>query len=469
MVSKESMTEETALKNMDVSGRRVLVCGMARSGIAAAKLLAAKGARVTISDLKAEADFGDALSELRALGCRFALGKAPDDELAENDLLVISPGIAWATPFVQKALERGIEVIGELELGARLTRGALVAITGTNGKTTTTTLVGELFRATGRTTHVVGNIGYPITATAGTSKDDDVTVAEVSSYQCEGISRFHPKVGAVLNITEDHIARHGSMQVYIGMKRRIFARQTAQDVAVFNYDDATCREMAKGLAAHIAWFSRKERVPYGAYVEEGYIVLSLSEGPQRVCRTDEVRIPGPHNLENALAAVVIAGVMGVPCETMREVLRTFKGVEHRIETVRTLRGVTWINDSKGTNVDSTQKAIATMTAPTVLILGGSDKKVSFDPLAETIAASPLIEHCVLIGDTADQIRGALERVGYTAYTMTGYDFDACLAACRELAKEGGCVLLSPACASFDMFRDFEHRGEVFKQKVMALA
>lgn len=383
--------------------------------------------------------------------------------------MVISPGIAWAKPFVQKALAMGIEVIGELELGARLTRGQLVAITGTNGKTTTTTLVGELLRAAGRTTHVVGNIGYPITATAGDSTDEDVTVAEVSSYQCEGIRLFHPKVGAVLNITEDHIARHGSMQVYIGMKRRIFDRQTAQDVAVFNYDDATCREMAKGLASRVAWFSRRERVPFGADVEEGYIVLALDGERRQVCRTDEVYIPGPHNLENALAAVVIAGVMGVPCETMREVLRTFKGVEHRIETVRTLRGVTWINDSKGTNVDSTEKAIATMTAPTVLILGGSDKKVSFDPLARAIADAPLIEHCVLIGDTAEQIRAALERVGYDAYTMTGYDFDACLAACQKLAREGGCVLLSPACASFDMFRDYEHRGEVFKQKVMALA
>lgn len=453
---------------MDVRGKRVLVCGMARSGIAAAKLLCEKGAQVTISDLKDEASFGDALEELRALGCAFALGEGPEPHLAGMDLVVISPGIAWAKPFIGQAQRMGIEVIGELELGARLTRGTLVAITGTNGKTTTTTLVGELFRATGRTTHVVGNIGYPITATAGISRDDDVTVAEVSSYQCEGISTFHPKVGAVLNITEDHIVRHGSMDVYIAMKRRIFANQTAQDVAVFNYDDATCRKMAEGLKGHIAWFSRREAVPYGAYVEDGYIMLKMGERCEAVCRTDEVFIPGPHNLENALAAVCITGALGVPAETMREVLRTFKGVEHRIETVRELDGVTWINDSKGTNVDSTQKAIATMTKPTVLILGGSDKKVSFDPLAETIKAAPQIAHCVLIGDTAEQIRAALERVGYTAYTMTGYDFDLCLATCRQLAQEGGCVLLSPACASFDMFTDYEHRGRVFKEKVMAL-
>lgn len=453
---------------MDVRGKRVLVCGMARSGIAAARLLCELGAHVTISDLKEESAFDGQLAFLHDMDCVFALGQAPDAYIPGQDMMVISPGIAWAKPFVQNAIAQGIEVIGELELGARFSRGELVAITGTNGKTTTTTLVGEIFKAAGRTTHVVGNIGYPITATAGGSTDADVTVAEVSSYQCEGISTFHPRVGAVLNITEDHIVRHGSMEVYIAMKRRIFANQTARDVAVFNYDDATCREMAKGLAAKVAWFSRKSEVERGAFVRDGQIVLAMDGKTQTVCRADEVFIPGPHNLENALAAVAITGAMGVSCEVMREVLRTFRGVEHRIETVRELDGVTWINDSKGTNVDSTQKAIATMTRPTVLILGGSDKKVSFDPLAETIAAAPLIEHCVLIGDTAGQIRAALDRVGYTACTMTGYDFDACLATCRSLAKPGGCVLLSPACASFDMFKDYEDRGRIFKEKVMAL-
>ena len=453
---------------MDVKNKRVIVLGMARSGVAAAKLLAKRGAVVTISDMKTEESFGGALDELKALGCTFALGEGPQKYLADQDMMILSPGIPVAKPFVQEAIAGGVEVIGELELGARMMRGGLCAITGTNGKTTTTTLVGELFRATGRPTHVVGNIGYPITADAGDMTDDDLTVAEVSSYQCETISTFHPHVGAVLNITEDHIARHGSMEAYIGMKRRIFANQTAEDWAVFNYDDPTCHEMAKGLAAKIAWFSRTQEVSCGVWVRDGMIVLNLGDGEKAICRADEVFIPGPHNLENALAAVTIAGAMGVAPALMAPVLRTFRGVEHRIETVRELDGVTWINDSKGTNVDSTQKAIATMTRPTVLILGGSDKKVSFDPLAQTIIEAPQIEHCVLIGDTAEQIRTALERVGYTAYTMTGYDFDACLAACRSLARPGGCVLLSPACASFDMFKDYEDRGRIFKEKVMAL-
>ena len=453
---------------MDVRNKRVLVVGMARSGIAAAKLLAQKGAAVTINDMKPEEAFGGQLDELRALGCVFALGAAPQACFDGQDMMIISPGIAWAKPFVQEALAAGIEVIGELELGARMSLGTLTAITGTNGKTTTTTLVGEFFRAAGRTTHVVGNIGYPITATAGISTENDVSVAEVSSYQCESIEEFHPHVGAVLNITEDHLARHGTMDVYVQMKRRIFARQTAEDFAVFNYDDATCRQMAEGLAAQIVWFSRKEKVGAGAYVDGGDVMLRLGGEAMRVCAAEEIYIPGPHNLENALAAVAIAGCMGVPCAVMADVLRTFRGVEHRIETVRVLNGVTWINDSKGTNVDSTLKAIDTMTRPTVLILGGSDKKTSFDPLAQAIVASKQIACCVLIGDTAAQIRESLERAGYTAMEEAGYDFDLCIEKCRALAQEGGCVLLSPACASFDMFVDYEDRGRVFKKKVLGL-
>jgi len=314
----------------------------------------------------------------------------------------------------------------------------------------------------------VGNIGYPITASAGVSGDDDMTVAEVSSYQCETISRFHPHVGAVLNITEDHLARHGTMECYVEMKRRIFACQNENDIAVFNADDATCRRMATGLKARLAWFSRTQKVQQGAYVEDGHVVLAWNGEKKTVCACSEILIPGPHNLENALAAVVMAGVCGVAPEVMREVLKTFTGVEHRIETVRTLHGVTWINDSKGTNVDSTLKAIDTMTRPTVLILGGSDKKTNFDPLAEAIVRSGNIRHCVLIGDTAQQLKESLDRAGFASYEMAGYDFDDCIARCRAAAVAGGNVLLSPACASFDMFVDYEDRGRVFKRKVLGL-
>ena len=450
------------------AGRQILIVGLARSGVCAAKMLCELGASVTVNDLKTAEQLGEeTMAALNALPCRQALGAAPETLLEGMDMLVISPGIAYAKPFVQEAVRRGIEVVGELELGARTIRGRLVAITGTNGKTTTTTLTGEIFRAAGKHTLVCGNIGYPITAEALSMGEDDVTVAEVSSYQCEAVSRFHPDVAACLNITEDHLVRHGDMKTYIAMKHRIFENQTGDDAAVFNYDDPACREMARDLKARIVWFSRTEKVPCGAYVEDGMVMFCLDR-PMAVCRTDEIRIPGPHNLENALAAVAITGALGVSPERMREVLMTFPGVEHRIETVRTLDGVTFINDSKGTNVDSTQKAIATMTRPTVLILGGSDKKVSFVPLAETIANAPQIIHCVLIGDTAEQIRTALEDAGITRYTMAGYDFDQALAIARKNAPEGGCVLLSPACASFDMFKDFEDRGRIFKEKVHAM-
>ncbi|MBQ8093129.1 MAG: UDP-N-acetylmuramoyl-L-alanine--D-glutamate ligase [Clostridia bacterium] len=450
------------------NGRHVLIVGMARSGVCAAKMLCELGADVTVNDMKTAEQLGEeTMMSLNGISCHLKLGVSPDELLEGMDALVISPGIAYAKPFVQNAIAMGIEVLGELELGARVLHGRLVAITGTNGKTTTTTLVGEIFKATGRHTLVCGNIGYPITAEALAMHQDDVTVAEVSSYQCETVSKFHPDVAACLNITEDHLVRHGDMATYIAMKHRIFEQQTRHDAAVFNYDDPACRQMAEGLKSHVLWFSRTQKVPCGAYVDDGMVMLSIDK-PCAVCRIDEIRIPGPHNLENALAAVAITGALGVSTEIMREVLKTFAGVEHRIETVRTLDDVVYINDSKGTNVDSTQKAIATMTRPTVLILGGSDKKVSFKPLAETIAVSPQIIHCVLIGDTAEQIRCALEEKGIRAYTMAGYDFDHALAICRQMAPAGGCVLLSPACASFDMFKDFEDRGRIFKEKVNAL-
>ncbi len=452
---------------MNWNGKRVLVCGMARSGFAAARALRRVGAVVTVYDRKEADALDEDVAPLLAAGCRSALGGDPEALCLEAELVVISPGIAYSAPFVQKALAAGIPVIGELELGAMLTRGPLIAITGTNGKTTTTTLVGEFFRAAGKKTYVVGNIGDPITETALDSREEYVTVAEVSSYQCESIDTFHPAVAAVLNISEDHLARHGDMDTYIAMKKRVFRRQTAGDTAVLNADDPACMEMEKGLASRVIWFSRRESVREGACVEDGWVVLKGGAEDVRVIPCAEIRIPGNHNLENALAAVAIAGALHVPASCMRDVLRSFPGVEHRIETVRELDGVVWINDSKGTNVDSTLKAIDAMTRPTVLILGGSDKKVSFAELAKAIKASPLIRHCVLIGDTANQICTALDEVDWHSYTMAGYDFDGCLALCRSLAEPGGCVLLSPACASFDMFRDYEDRGRVFKEKVAA--
>ena len=448
-------------------GKRVLIVGMARSGIAAAQLLCRAGAMVTVNDLKGPDAFGDKLDELKELPVCFRLGEDGIDALKNQDLLLISPGVPIDAPIVKAARAAGIKVTGEMEAASRLLNGTLVAVTGTNGKTTTVSLLGAIFREAGKIAHVAGNIGYPLSAAAMESKSDDVVVAEVSSFQLETTETFHPLTAAVLNVTEDHLNRHGTMEVYTGLKRHIFDAQTADDFAVLNYEDEACRRMAEGLKAKVLFFSRLHEVEQGAFVRDGQIVVKIGSEEKTVCAPEEIRIPGPHNLENALAAAAIAFSRGVPAPVIRHALRTFPGVEHRIEFTRELDGVRYINDSKGTNVDSTIKAVESMKAPTALILGGYDKHVSFAPLAEEIKNTPLIENCVLIGATADQIEKALRDAGYTAIHRAGSMEEAILV-CRQLSHPGGNVLLSPACASFDMFEDYEQRGRIFKEIVNGL-
>ena len=294
-----------------------------------------------------------------------------------------------------------------------------------------------------------------------------MVVVEVSSFQLETTSTFHPLSAAVLNVTEDHLNRHGTMDVYTGLKKHIFDAQAQKDFAVLNYEDDACREMADDLHSHVLYFSRLHEVPEGAFVREGQIIWRLNGEEKIICRTDEVRIPGPHNLENALAATAIAASRGVPGAVIRHALRTFAGVEHRIEFTRELDGVRYINDSKGTNTDSTIKAVQSMLVPTVMILGGYDKHVSFAPLAEEIAQTPLIRHCVLIGETAKQIEAALTDAGYVHFSHAKTLKEA-VQMCHDMAVPGSNVLFSPACASFDMFEDFEQRGRIFKQLVNQL-
>ena len=447
--------------------KRVLVLGMARSGVAVAQLLCKFGAVPVLNDRKSEDELGDALLPLKGLPCEWRLGIAPEQLLDSCDILLISPGIAIDSPIVCLAKERGIPVTGELEVASQLADGALYALTGTTGKTTTVSLLGEIWRAAGKLAYVAGNIGYPLSAAAMLSKPEDVLIAEVSSFQLETTETFHPRVAAVLNITEDHLNRHYTMENYANVKRHIFDAQTSADVAVLNADDDYCRAMAKGLAARVAWFSRTHEVDEGAFVNNGKVVVRWNGTERAVCCVDEIYIPGPHNLENALAAAMMSYAAGVPAPVIRQALRTFKGVEHRIEFVRELDGVKWYNDSKGTNVDSTIKAVQTMRAPTVLILGGSDKHVSFEALAREIIVSGQIKHTVLCGATAPQIEEALRAAGYTAIEHAS-DYAETVEKCRKLAVEGGNVLLSPACASFDQFSDYEQRGRVFKQLVNAL-
>lgn len=448
--------------------KRVLIIGMARSGIAAAQLLLSHGAIPILNDTKKADAFGDDLLPLQNTACEFHLGEDPFILLDRCDAVVISPGVPIDAPIVKAAKEQGIPLIGELELAFSLLQGEVMAVSGTNGKTTTVTLLGKMFENAGRITHVAGNIGYPLSAVALTSKKSDAVVVEVSSFQLESVKTFHPCVAALLNITEDHLNRHGTMEQYIRLKQRIFENQTAEDVAVLNMDDPILMKMADKMKARVAFFSRTQSVQNGACVEDGKIVWRWDGIIKPICDADQILIPGPHNLENALAATAMAASRGVPAAVIRHTLQSFTGVEHRIEKVRVFEGVTYINDSKGTNVDSTIKAVLSMKAPTVIILGGYDKHTDFTPLSREIQQSDFISHAVVIGETARQITQSLEDVGYHSITQA-YSMEDAIAKARALAVSGGNVLLSPACASFDMFRDYEQRGEIFKEIVMRLA
>ena len=452
---------------MNFEGKKVLVCGMARSGVSAAQCLYELGARVTISDSKAEEKLAEALQPLEGMDIRRCLGdQAQPADLESYDLAVTSPGIPMQAPILRAVQAAGVPLIGELELGAQVSRAPLYAVTGTNGKTTTTTLIGEIFRNLGKTTYVVGNIGYPFTACALQCGEEDVAVAEVSSFQLETISTFHPHIAVMCNITEDHLNRHGTMEEYIRVKERIFENMGQGDYAVLNLDDPIVRGMAERIPCAPAFFSRRQEVETGAYLEGEEVVFSLNGHKKRVLRADEIRIPGEHNLENALAATALAMLAGVPAPVVRHTLKTFPGVEHRIETVRTVEGVTYINDSKGTNVDASIRAVRAMKAPTVLLAGGYDKHTDFLPLAREILASK-IHTVVVLGDTAEQIERALRAVGFESI-LHAKTFEEAVLLARSCAKEGENVLLSPACASFDMFQDYEERGRVFKEIVSRL-
>ncbi len=448
--------------------KKAMVLGLARSGVAAAKLLLLRGREVYACDAKPREKFGDALDEIERMGAHLLLEEnEPEKRVGEMDILIVSPGIPPTHPVMDAARKAGVEIMGEIEYAYRESTGTLLAITGTNGKTTTVTLLGEIFKNAGKRTHVVGNIGTPYSGAVPDMKPGDVTVCEISSFMMETSSKFHPSVSAVLNISEDHLNRHGTMAKYIALKERIFENQTEKDFVVLNWDDPVTRDMAKRTKSTVVWFSSREEVSYGAFVKDGNIVFGTPTRFKPICKADEVYIPGEHNLRNALAATAMAMSAEVPAPVIRLTLRTFKGVEHRIEFVRELDGVRFVNDSKGTNVDSSIQAVRAMKRPTVLILGGYDKHTDFTPLCEEILKAP-IESIVLIGDTAKQCQDTLEKVGFRNWAHAGYDFELAVNMAFERAKDGGTVLLSPSCASFDMFDDYEARGRIFKEIVNKL-
>ncbi|MEA4869870.1 MAG: UDP-N-acetylmuramoyl-L-alanine--D-glutamate ligase [Christensenella sp.] len=442
--------------------KKALIIGMAKSGVGAAKLLTSVGWDVIINDKKTE--IPGLRESLSGVPVAWRLGEEPQTLFEGVSLIVISPIIPMTVPFVKEAQAKGIEVISEIELGYRYSHAEFVCITGTNGKTTCTALTGEIFKAGGRHTFVLGNIGVPITEHALETREGDVVVAETAGLQLEGNVRFHARAAGVCNITEDHLDHFGSMENYIAAKCKIFDHQTADDIAVLNYDDPVVRDMARLTPARVFYFSRKAEVPRGMFVRDGAVIYRDEIEEYPFLRAEEIKIPGGHNLENAMLSSLLALGMGIGADAVRETLRTFPGVEHRIEFVREVDGVRYINDSKGTNPDSTIKAIQAMTRPTVLILGGYDKHSDFHDLFEHFHGSAL-KSIVVLGETKQKILDTARDTGYLGYCHATGTFEDAVSCARVLAAAGDAVLLSPACASWDMFDNFEQRGRVFKEIV----
>ena len=447
---------------MEYNGKKALVCGMARSGIAAAKLLNRLGAGVTLQDMKKREEISADVLALEGEGIVLYTGANPDEIACAQDLIVLSPGIPCDLPFIAAAENAGIEVISEVELAYRLTPCPITAITGTNGKTTTTTLTGEIMKTAYSGTAVVGNIGVPYSEEVERLTEKDWVVAEISSFQMEKAKEFHPHISAVLNITPDHLNRHKTMDVYIAMKERVFAKQTAEDFCILNQGAAACRKMADKTAAKVFFFDSSETLAEGIYLDGDAIEVRWGAINETLIHVDELQILGVHNYENVMAAAAMGICAGIALDTIRTVLKGFAGVAHRIEYVATVDGVDYYNDSKGTNVDASIRAVLAMKKPIVLIGGGYDKGSSFDEWTKLFPGR--VKHLVLIGVTAPKVRASAEKFGFTAISDCE-TFAEAVDLCREKAEDGDCVLLSPACASWGMFDNYEQRGDMFKEQV----
>lgn len=451
---------------MDYNNVKALVCGMAKSGIAAAMLLKENGAAVTAQDAKTEDLLGDAPALLREKGIELILGKNPEDSISGFDLLVMSPGVPLDLPFVKKAEELGIKIIGETELGYAFSKSPFIGITGTNGKTTTTTLVGEIMKNAGRLAAVVGNIGTPLTecVTANT-RPEDYFVAELSSFQLETIDTFRPHISAVLNITPDHLNRHKTLENYIAAKERVFENQTPEDFTVLNFNDPATRDMANRTNAKVIFFSLDKELEEGVYSDGTSMYIRALGYDEKVIDIKEMNILGGHNVENAMAAIACGVCAGIDLDIIRKTLREFTAVEHRIEFVKEVNGVKYYNDSKGTNPDASIKAVMAMESPICLIAGGYDKGSDFAEWIDTFKGR--VKYVAVIGAVKEKICLTLDNAGFTNYERAD-DFNQAMEFCTEHALPGDCVLLSPACASWDMFKSYEQRGEIFKEYVNKL-
>ena len=457
---------------MELKGKRVLVVGLGKSGVASALFLKAHGARVTVSDTKSGDELRNEIPSLLDHGITVETGGHGERTFRGQDLIVVSPGVPVDAPLLVQVRAMGEAVIGEIELAAQFLPGPIVAITGSNGKTTTTTLTGEILTAGGLPTLVGGNIGTPAISLAERAKRETVIVLEVSSFQLETIQTFHPKVAVVLNVTPDHLDRHRTFEAYVDAKARIFENQRGDDFAVLNEDDPTCVGMAARTRAQVFWFSRQKEVKQGAWVREGNILFrdgaSSRKNPQReIMQVSEIPLKGAHNLENVLAAVCAGTLMGCAPEKIRQAVRDFKAVEHRLEFVATIHGVDYYNDSKATNVDATIKALESFPANIHLILGGKDKGSDYSVLNDLVRQR--VKRVYTIGAAAGKIESQIvSPKGGGVEVVHAETLENAVRKAHAVAESGDVVLLAPACASFDQFKNYEQRGQVFKEIVRGL-
>lgn len=455
---------------MDVKGKYVLVFGAGKSGIGAAGLLLHEQAKVILYDGNAKQDPEEIRRKLNAgADVEIILGELSDEVLNRLELVVLSPGVPADLPVVLKMKEKEIPVWGEVELAYRVGKGEVLAITGTNGKTTTTSLLGEIMKAYREDVQVVGNIGTAYTSVALDTTEDTVTVAEISSFQLETIEKFHPKASAITNITEDHLNRHHTMEEYIRVKERITENQTMEDVCVLNYEDEVLRAFGEKLIGEqkvqVLFFSSLRALQDGIYCQDGTIWLAENGEREPVVRTDELKILGQHNYENVMTAVGMAYYAGVPMDVIRKAVCAFQGVEHRIEYVCEKNGVVYYNDSKGTNPDAAIKGIQAMNRPTLLIGGGFDKQSTYESWIRAFDGK--VKYLVLIGETREKIAETARREGFHEILMAE-NLEEAVKICADKAEPGDAVLLSPACASWDQFDSYEQRGDLFKKYVRTL-
>lgn len=451
---------------LELKDKKVLIAGLGLSGKAVLEKLSSEGAQIAVYDLKdIEWDDPRLFKKLEITQIPAFLNgiEVPDEDW---DYVVLSPGIPMDTQFVKNARKRGSRIMGELELAYELGHGKYIAITGTNGKTTTTTLVGKIFSNAGEKNIVGGNIGTPVISSIDDSDDSTFLVTEVSSFQLESVIDFKPNISAILNLTPDHMDRHKNMENYSATKARIFENQDMDDYLIYNYDDEAVCKMVQTAKCNKIPFSRKHELDMGAFVKNGKIVIRDQNGvTEQLIDADELTIQGPHNLENALAAAAIAYFAGIKPHVIGRTIKDFDGVSHRLELVTTKRGIKFVNDSKGTNTDASMRAIDAIGKGIFLIAGGFEKNSDFKEFIRSFDGR--VKHLLLIGETAERIKADAEELGFTDITLCA-DMGACVRAGYEYAQEGDTVLLSPASASWDMYKNFEERGDHFRKVVEEL-